>query len=287
MKKLILTFILIFSLSFLCGCNNQEEVNVDKNFIMLSIQQNADGSAKQSVVFGVNSDFLRLHSKSVQEELIFKQNLVKQVEEIRKEFLFSFALTYMKKPVEEYKINQGVLLSQVGYNAEGDYVGFEVTFTSLGAWRYYHQINENTQEAKGGGNIFYLKQVSEGEFPFSTLLGGKTSIGEKYKNCYISACQGLSFESVIKYQYKPDYVYNYATYYSRFHSNADAKFRGNDLKYHHVWIENDLNSCDNIKLSTYVIYKGWWILCVLVVALGAMAISIAYVKIKEKRKLKN
>ena len=78
MKKLILAFILIFSLSFLCGCTQNKSIEIDKNFVMLSLEQKVDGSCKQSIVFGVNSSFIRENSKSLQEELSFKQNLIKK-----------------------------------------------------------------------------------------------------------------------------------------------------------------------------------------------------------------
>ena len=274
MKKLILAFILIFSLSFLCGCGQKTDLNIDKNFIMLSIEQNADGSSKQSVVFGVNSDFLRENLKNVQEELVFKQNLIKNVESLRYEFLFSFATVYINNPIEEYKINKGVLLSPVGYNADGDYVGFEITFTSAGAWQYYHQFGNNSASSGGKGNIFYSKKESVGSFPFVT-------VGEKYKNIYVSAAKELSFDSEISKSYMPDYVYNYSTYYSKFHSNADAEFRGNDNKYHHIWVENNLADCEQISLSVYVINKGWWILLTLLISLVGMIISIIYTKYKK------
>lgn len=274
MKKVILAFILIFSLSFLCGCGRKEEVKIDKNFIMLSIDQNVDGSAKQSVVFGVNSQFLRENSNNIQEELVFKQNLIKNVENLRNEFLFSFALVYMNNPIEEFKINKGVLLSQVGYSADGDYVGFEITFTSAGAWQYYHQSGDNSNGGGKNGNIFYSKHESVGDFPF-------LSVGEKYKNAYLSAGKNLSFVNKIQENYKPEYVYNYSTYYSKFHSNADCEFRGNDKKYHHVWIEKDLTQTKEIKLSIYNIYKGWWIFFTLLVSLGGMTISIIYIKFKK------
>lgn len=282
MKKIFLAFILIFSLSFLSGCGQTQSVKLDPNYIMLSISQNSNGSTNQAVVIGVNSDFLREHSKSVQEEMIFKQKLIKEVENIRNEFLFSFALTYMNNPKEEFKINQGVLLSQVGYNAEGDYIGFEITFTSSGAWQYYHQksesSDENSEKNNKKGNIFFSKQQSEGVFPFAAVINDELKIGEKYKNCYLSASENLSFSEKIKENYKPDYVYNYSTIYPKFHSNADAQFKGSHNKYHHIWIEKDLNVCENIKLSVYVIYKGWWIFFALSVSLIGMTIAILIAK---------
>ena len=64
---------------------------------MLSLEQNADGQTKQSIVFSVNSDFLRKNSKNVAEEVKFKQNLIKNVEELRNEFL--------KKSMDRFSFN--------------------------------------------------------------------------------------------------------------------------------------------------------------------------------------
>lgn len=285
MKKYIIIILLIFPLLFLSACDKRE-IKIDKNFIMLSIEQNANGTSKQSIVFGVNSDFLRENSKNIQEELQFKQNLLKNVENIRNEFLFSFALIYMQNPVEKYKINQGVVLSQVGYNADGDYIGFEISFTSLGAWQYYHPSNksqENNQKNSKNDNIFYKKQINMGNFPFSSSLSDGSNVGEKYKSCYISSAKGMSFENKIKDQYKPDFVYNYCTFYPKFHSNADVEFKGTNNQYYHIWLENDLKNCKNIELILVTIYKGWWIFFALLIPLGVMAITITVIKIKNKR----
>jgi len=290
MKKVVLSCFLIFSLLILSACGKIQNVQIDEDYIMLSISQNIDGSATQSIVFSVNSDFVRDNSKSIQEELKFKQNLIKNVEGIRNEFLLSFAVIYMQNPIEEYKINRGVLLSQVGYNADGDYVGFELTFTSLGAWQYYHSSNnslenqEKTSKNHKISNIFFQKQESKGEFPFCSVLSDRNKIGDKYKDCYLKSSQGLSFENIITQNYKPDFVYDYSTYYSKFHSNAHSQFKGNDNKYHHVWVEDDLENCKLIELTIYSFSKGWWIFFALLICLTSMFIAIILLKFKEKKK---
>lgn len=280
MKKYFLSFLLIFCLFVFSGCNKGQQLQIADNYIMLSIDQSNTGQTKQSVVFSVNSNFLINNAKTPTEEFSFKQNLIKRVEELRNEFLFSFALVYMQNPIEEYKINQGVLISQVGYNVQGDYVGFEITFSSIGAWQYYHQSGETSQKEEKDKNIFIKKNKSEGIFPFSAKMAEGSNVGDKYKNCFLSASGGLSFEKTLAENYKPDFIYNYSSYYSRFHSNADARFKGDDHKYHHVWIEKDLNSCENICLYTYSIAKGWWIAFTLIICLSIMTISILILKRK-------
>lgn len=275
MKKIFLSFILIICCVFLCGCGQSKGIKIDDNFIMLTIDTNSDGSVKQSIVFGVNSPFLQENSQNLQEVFQFKQNLQKNIEEIRNEFLFSFALIYMNNPIEEYKINQGVLLSQVGYNQEGDYLGFEITFTSSGAWKYYHQtsLGEEEKSNNGRGNVFISVQSSKGDFPFGETLK------EKYKNIYLSSAKGFSFEGIVRESYNPDFVYNYCTYYPKFHSNATATFRGSDNKYHHVWINGG-----QIVISVYIINKGWWIFFTLLVSLSLMTIAIILTKRKSRHR---
>ena len=278
MKKFAIILICFFSLFCLSGCDSNQ-VEISKDFIMLSLQQNNDGSTKQSLFFSVNSEYLRENSKNIQEELNFKQNLIKNVDNLRNEFLFSFALIYMNNPQEEYKINQGVLLSQVGYDSQSDCVGFEITFTSREAWQFYHPSSSKGED-KPNSNIFYQKVESEGIFPFATKVqNADLTLGEKYKQCYLSSAQNLSFEI----EYNPQFIYNYSTTYNKYHSNADLQFKGNDKKYHHVWVENDLNDCKNIQIYLYIINKGWWILFGLTLPLIVMSICIIYHKRKRRK----
>ena len=128
------------------GVSGASEFNEGADFIMLSLDFSSNGQIVQSIDFSLNNDWLNQNSKSVKESLDFKKNLTKQIETLRNEFLFSFALTYMNEPKEEYKINQGVLLSAVVYNEESQSIGFKIGFSGLGAWNYYHNATENNTE---------------------------------------------------------------------------------------------------------------------------------------------
>lgn len=288
MKKIVLIFILIFSFSFFYGCNKSPNVAIDQNYILLSIDCGSDGSMCQAVKFGVNSAFINKNAKSLQEELDFKNNLIKKVGELRSEFLFTFAIIYLNNPNDLFQINKGVVLSEVYYNQDEDYVGFEIFFPSQEAWAYYHNTNSGQSEEGGkANNLFYYKQTSSGQFPFSAQINssdGQITVGEKYREKYIQASEGLSFQSILNQEYNPDFVYSYSSPFSKLKSNGDLYYRGANRNYYHVWIENyqRLNEEKRITLSITYIFKGWWIFFAILIPLLAMFIAILLIKIKEK-----
>ncbi len=294
MKKLFLSFILIFSLSFFCGCNKTSSPQIRDNYIMLSLEQSSNGGMTQSIRFGVDSKSINKMASSLKEEITFRRNLIEEVNEIRNEFLFSYAILYVKNPVEEYKINQGVILTDVCYNEKGDYVGFEMIFTSSGAWNYYHPSSSSNDKEeskpKRGGNIFFTKSSSHGLFPFSAKIntGEEKLVGNVYKDRYLSSADGLSFESKLKDSYQPQFIYNYATYSQRLKTNGNLSYHGTDNKYHHVWIVDGdkLTSENQIEISLTIINKGWWLFFAVGIPLSACGISIFIVKFKQKRKIK-
>ncbi len=275
----------IFSLSFLFGFAPKPLKSTD-DFIILSLDTSSNGRTTQGVYFSINSKRINNISSSIKEEINFKNNLKKQVETIRNEFLFSFALTYLQNPIEEYKINQGVVLSPVAVNADADMIGFQIIFTSAGAWNYYHQSNGG-QSANGRDNIFLSKISSEGLFPFSAEV--KTSetqtitAGERYKQMYLSSAEELSFKGQLQEEYNPTFVYDYSSFNKKLRSNANAKFADNNHHYHHVWAETDCQKAEKICLYYYNINKGVWIAFATALPLLGMGITIAVIKHKENK----
>ena len=114
-------------------------------------------------------------------------------------------------------------------------------------------------------------------------------IGKVYKNRYLAAAKGLSFEASLKEDYRPCYVYNYSTPLSRLKSNANFVFRGIDRNYNHLWVVEDDNLCDqnSLSLSLTFIYRGWWIFLATFLPLSVCAIAILSVVLKKKNKEKN
>ncbi len=291
MKKLVLAIILIFSLSFFVGCQKQEKINISDNFIMVSLEQASNGGMVQSIRFSLNETMIKDISASLQEEVNFRRNLIKQVENIRNEFLFGYALKYVSNPIDEYKINQGVILTDVSYQSSGDFVGFEVVFTSSGAWNYYNfsekTDDEISQSKKYNGNIFMKKIVNKGIFPFSAQVKtekGQQMVGEIYKERYLSAAKGLSFEKKLGEIYDCQFIYNYGTMSQKLKSDAKLQYYGNDKKYHHVWIVDDdeLKTDNTMTLSITQINKGWWIFFALLIPVFTSAVTIIIIKFKNR-----
>lgn len=307
MKKVILIIAIIFSLSFFTGCSNENVTNAQNlnfdDYIMLSLDISSSGQVVQSLTFSVNSSYIDKNAQNENEKLDFISNLVKQVSEIRTEFLFGYTIKYIQNPKEEYKLNKGLLLSNAVYNDENDTVGFNILFTSIGAWNYYHQVSSanqtNNSSQNKGENIFLKKNSSLGTFPFSSevKLGETESIyvGERYRQKYLSASSNLSFSQKIEKDYSPTFIYNYSTFYSRLRSDADCKLSDNRGSIHHVWAVDydELSSENKINIYSYSINTGMWYLFALIIALlvTLIAILIAYRKeiksfIKNKKRLK-
>lgn len=293
MKKFALTIILIFSLSFFCACNRQDQVSIGDDFIMLSLEQTSNGGMVQSIRFSLNSKRLNSLSSSLQEELTFRKNLIKEVEIIRNEFLFTYAIKYVKNPVDEYKINKGVILTDVVYQEKGDYVGFDIYFTSSGAWNYYNSSdtidNENSNKpTNNDGNLFFKRTKNKGAFPFSAIVKTENETklaGEIYKERFLSSAKGLSFEQKLREEYNCQYIYNYATFYKKLKSDSQLQYYGNDKKYHHVWVvdEEKLTEESSMTLSITQLNRGWWIFFALTIPLAIAMNCIIIIKIKEKK----
>jgi hypothetical protein len=285
MKRFFILAMAIFSLSFLFGFAPQPLKSTD-DFIILSLDTSSNGRTTQGVYFSINSKRINNISSSIKEEINFKNNLKNQVEVIRSEFLFSFALAYLQNPIEEYKINQGVVLPPVAVNNDLDMIGFQIIFTSHSAWNYYHQT-KGGQTAKNKRNIFLNKIASEELYPFSAevKVGESQTItaGERYKQMYLSSAVGLSFEKTIMAEYNPTFVYDYSSFNKKLRSNANAKFADNNRHYHHVWAETDCQNAEKICLYYYNINKGVWIAFATALPLLGMGVAIAVIKHKENK----
>ena len=288
MKRLFACILLIFSLSFLCGFSTESSSFQKDDYIMLTLDFSANGQIVQSIDFSFDSEKINELSTSIKETLDFKNALIKNIQTIRNEFLFSFALFYMQNPVEEYKINKGVLLSGVSFDETSDSVGFKIVFTSAGAWNYYHQTKseENAQPNKTQNkNIFLNKIESQGVFPFSAEFKNKenriVTVGERYKNLYLDSALNCSFDEKLKNIYQPTFIYDFN---KRLRSNCDYTFSDSRGHKHFVWLEENINSTSNnpVKLYYYSIQKGVWLVFAITIPLTAMFIAIIIIKIKEK-----
>lgn len=294
MRKIFLIMIMIFSLSFFTGCSSSQIDDVD-DYIMLSLDISSNGQVVQSIDFSLNGDRLNEMGIEETEKNQFILNLQEQVKQIRNEFLMNFTLVYIANPNEEYSLNKGLLFTNVTYNSNTDSVGFDMIFTSIGAWNYYHNTTGSSQDSSqnGNDNIFYSENISQGSFPFSAEInlgeGQSIYVGERYRQRYLQALSGLSFENEMTQNYNPTLIYNYSTYYSRLHSDADFKYTDSLGRSHHVWAveSQDLTADNKIKISSYNIHSGSWYLSALIFTtiLGIILyVILDYKKIKESFK---
>lgn len=288
MKKYSFIIILIFSFLFLSGFqNNSILYDTTDDFIVFALDI-GESQVKQMLYFSLDED--KIISLSNEKDFeIFKQNLKEEIVEIRNNFLFNYALTYLQNPIEEFKINKGVLLSDVTYNSDQKVIGFSVVFSSLQAWSYYNSNgNNSSSNVPSEGNIFYNKKISNGKFIFSnksTMNGEEKTIGEIYAQKFINSSKGLSFESYIKNNYKPSFIYSYSTVFDKIKSNANYQFSNNNIFYH-IWTVEFENINDENLVSIYllIINYGWWYVFAIFITLLFILLSFLIIKIKKNRK---
>lgn len=288
MKRVFAGILLIFSLSFLCGFTSKKE-EISSDYIMLSLDFSSTGQIRQSLQFSVGSKKINEMSLSVKETLDFKKRLVEEITMLRNEFLFNFALIYLKNPDEQYKINKGVVISPVAYDEKSDLLGFEISFSNVDAWNYYHNANEENSAEKTSRNPLFIRKIkSEGAFPFSTSIadenGQKLTVGERYINIYLQASKNLSFCDKLTEEYSPQFIYNYSAYNPKLRSNADKIFYDKNGKLHHLWIVDcdKIDAKNSILIYYYFVNRGVWLVFALTVPLCVMFASIICIKIKEK-----
>jgi len=283
MKKVLIVFMLIFSLSFFCGCQ-QNEFDVMKDFVYSGVTFNKDGSVSQSVGLSVNSEKIMSLTNNADITVQFQANLIKNLDLLRQKFLLNFALKYIENPIEKFKIGSGVVLSSTYYNQDADMVSFEMVFSSLSSWQYYHGgISENAQE-KQKMPLLICKKSSTSQFPFSGQDGQGQSLTEEYKKIFLSACKGLSIESQLAKDYHPSFVYCYGTYLEKIKSDCDYRIESQGTIYH-IWSakENQLEG-KTTTIYYHLINFGNWLLIALVVPIfGLVGYLLGYKLIKTKK----
>ena len=275
-------FMLIFSIPKI----NRTDIKLD-DYIYFSTHKNVDGSVCQSYQFFVNTNKINSLSRNKMEELDFKANLIENIKIIRNECLLGIAVCYLTNPKEEYKINQGVILSDVVYNSTSDSVTFDIVYTSCAAWDYYHQ---SAEKENGNDNKFYYtyKHTSRGSFPFSTEVtrnGEKILLGKYYQDLYLKSAKALSFYQQLQHDYSPSFVYDYISPYNKLSSNAEVVYTSASFSHHHMWVvENQSLSQDNeIEISIRIVNKGLWLATLLVGVLIIVFIVFLAPKLKFKK----
>lgn len=285
MKKFLLTFILIFSLSFFCGCKEKDKVDAIDDFIYSGINITSSGEVCQTFAISVNSEEIESMSSSQAEGTQFKSNLIEIFANLRNQHLISCATTYLKNPKEEYKIGSGVKFTQVCYQQNNDVISFDIIFSSNASWNFYH--SSTVQSVKKKNNFYLLKKnSSSSNFPFSVQDKNGVMVGEGYKQIYLSAARGLSFEEKLKQNYAPNYIYSYSTFSGKLKTNATYCIKDNLGQFNHIWIKNEENIKKNEKIIIYFyqINYGAWILIALI--LPCLGLFIYLIFFSKKNKIK-
>ena len=287
MKKYVI-FLLIFAICpfVLVGCDQKNEIELD-DYIFLNLDYQS-GKVSFHLYFSVDESGLSYQGGEIEKQKFLK-NLEKNIETIRMEYLFSLALIYIQNPIEEYKINSGVLISPVIYSHEKGLIGFDINYTSLRAYRYYSNSPPSSGDNKNQGNIFLYKHSSTGQNPFSVPIsigqGQTIPTGERYKNMVIESFSGTNYGQEYIASYNPSFVYDYSCPYSYIKTDADVKLKQNNT-YHNYWIENDLEGKTITLTLQYLNLFTCQIFILATVLIGTFVAIIICKIIKKKRSKK-
>ena len=287
MKKYVI-FLLIFAICpfVLVGCDQKNEIELD-DYIFLNLDYQSD-KVSFHLYFSVDESGLSYEGGEIEKQKFLK-NLEKNIETIRMEYLFSLALIYIQNPIEEYKINSGVLISPVIYSHEKGLIGFDINYTSLRAYRYYSNSPPSSGDNKNQGNIFLYKHSSTGRNPFSVPIsigqGQTIPTGERYKNMVIESFSGTNYGQEYIASYNPSFVYDYSCPYSYIKTDADVKLKQNNT-YHNYWIENDLEGKTITLTLQYLNLFTCQVFILATVLIGTFVAIIICKIIKKKRSKK-
>lgn len=273
MKKCLVFIVLIFSLFCFVGCDKKDNIEIQKNYIMIATRTSREGEVVQEISYGINLPLIKSLSKNKEEEISFISTLTTKLKKLRENYLFKFALKYLENPVDEYKINKGVKLTEAVYSSNTDSIGFKIIF-SKGAFSYYNK-SQNESEKETKKNLYINKDESNSTFIFSEEDSEYGNVGERFKQDYLSSAKGLSFEEELKNKYNPDFIYGYVTPYSQIKSNCNYFTKYND-DFYHFWVvkNNFLINKNTIKIWVLQINYGFWYITILASVLIPLFIGL-------------
>jgi len=269
----------------------REEVILPSSAITLGMRMDNDGSITQELDFSFQTE--KLKQLNVKANLIeeCKGNLLSAVNIFRNEFYLTLLVTYSLNPNPLYKISEAVIVSQTCYYEKSDSIGFVIEYKDYNTWQFYQnggKENNNIEESVKPQIKFFTQTSSQGKFPFALDFTqadeSKTTIGERYLKAYKNAYNLTLPNQIVSSLEIPSFVYDYATPFANLDSNADLKVQSNHL-YHNVWIKDINNFKDaTIKLTSTVIYTGWWYLSLLLSVILIFGITLLIAKlVKIKR----
>ena len=282
MKKILLSLILIFS--FFCGCK-KDDFSLKGAFIYSEVASFKDGQIAQ--VLGISADSDNLDKiASPSEKVQFIARLTEELNLLRQKFVLQYAVVYLNNPLEQFKIGQGVKIGQAAYREDCDMVAFEIIFSSSQAWEYYHNLGNASDNVENAEKVTLLsKKESRSLFPFAVKNSAGNVVGLDYKNLYLKAGEGLSFEQKLKETYYPQFIYCYSTYSRALKSNAKTVVAEEGM-YSHVWActEEKLTEENQTSIYYYQAHKGMWILLAVTLPTCGLVIYLVMMQVRKKRK---
>ena len=188
---------------------------------------------------------------------------------------------YSQEQKEEFNPEETIVVGKAVQSEEE--VGYSFEYSSLKVFQYYNNIETSYKEGFFTDKSKYLL-----DNPFNDVIEvGNTliSVAEKYKNIYLTASQGYSFEEYVVDNYSPIFYNNYMTLNRRTKSNADLTAQDSNGYYHHMWLSDEVNLIGDyeMKLSLNIIHAGWWYLLGTALPLGVMTVAIIIIKISKNK----
>lgn len=293
MKKIFALFCLLFLLFPIVSSNKinlasdgeRQETGAD-DIIMLSLSSSS--TPVQSIAFSISGELCDRAGLNALQRSEFIDCLLQKIDHLRTEFLLSLSLKYLQNPIEQYKINKGVTLTAVSYNDNSSLIGFSIIYDSHASFNYYNSSSSSSSSGDTQrGNYFIKKYISQGKFPFSSQFAGQnTTIGQRYKEIFLSAAEGKDYYQAISQNYSPKFVYDYAVVNDKLKSNANFITKSAEQT-HHIWIvdEQNLTNANDIQLSLTMVNRGAWYLTALIVVMAVTIICI-FIELKIRPKLK-
>lgn len=289
MKKAAIAtlFILIVMLGVTfssCG----EKVTLSSSTISLTMLTQTDGSITQEIDFSLQTEKLNELNVNANLQKEIKNNFLAALNALKNEFYISFLLVYSLNPDPNMQIGENVIINGPFLDEEQDLAGFNIVYKSISVLQYYQtgQRAEDNQLLGQSIPIKFLTHVeSEGKFPFAAeytnKMGDKLTVGQRYLSIYRNCFNKTLANDICDQLGSPQLVYDYATPYSNIRTNADLTVK-NGIIYHNVWLSDKDNFVDKkIKLSSTVVYAGWWYLSLLVGAICLCAIGLIVIKVKK------
>lgn len=291
MKKIFFLFILLIAISLSSSGYVSSATEKSEQFIEVQTLSYNTGEIAQGFYFSTNEDFLLSLGANNEEVNLFLSRLRSNISKFRNLLIANFASIYLQNPIEEFAIGEkGGLIIQDVISKENNCIGFQLLFTSSGAWNYYHPNKSNNENNKNESEDlnFISKILSEGEIIFAqTLDYQQMTVGEYFIKMYIDAGEGIIDN--LNENYSPQLIYDFAVGSSKLHSNADSVVYGNDNLYHHLWqrtIDN-YKAASQLNLYYYKINQQWWYLTVILTGVAIVVVGCAFVLIIKKIKIKN